>query len=135
MLDTPHYQFYKMEDLRHNAKQARFPDIELNHKIFRFTEKMNWKVLEVGTEQNGVKDLPLLVDEQVLLGVLYLVYSQGHVNGICRIHNECRNNTNLFESSSVKNGVSNLVQFAGSVENNMLILVKLSLASAMLFHL
>ena len=76
MLGTPHNQFWKMEDLGHNAKgQVGFPDTEPDHKVFRVTEKMNWKVLEVGTGQNGVRDLPLLVDEQVFLKVIYSVYS------------------------------------------------------------
>ena len=60
----------------------------------------------------------MLVKEQVLLGVVYSVYSQGHVNSLCRLHNECINNTNLFDSSDIENGVWNLVQFVGLVEND-----------------
>ena len=96
--------------------QAGFLDTEPDHKLFRITIKMNWEVLEVCTRHDGVKDLPLLVYEQVLLGVAYTMYSQGHVNGLCRLHNECRIDTILFDSNDVKNGVWNLVQFASSVE-------------------
>ena len=50
MLGTPHNQFWKMEDLRHNAKgQDGFPDMKPNHKVFRVAEKLNWEVLKIGT--------------------------------------------------------------------------------------
>ena len=120
MINTPHDQFWKMENLRHNVEgQDGFLDTEPNHKVFRVAEKMNWEVLEVGTGHDRVRDLPLLVYEQVLLRVIHTVYSQVHVNGLCRIHNECRNNTNLFDSNDIKNGVWKLVQFVGSVESGL----------------
>ena len=60
-----------MEDLRHNAEgKTGFPDTEPDHKVFKVAKKMNWEVLKVCIEQDGVEDLPLLVDEQVLLGVV-----------------------------------------------------------------
>ena len=76
MLDTPHDQFSKMEDLRDNAKgQVRFPYMEPDHKVLWVAKKMNWKVLEIGIGQNGIGHLPLLVNKQVLLRVIYSVYS------------------------------------------------------------
>ena len=64
MLDAPHDQFWKMEDLRYNVEgQSGFPDTELDHKVFRVAEKLKWEVLEICTGQNGVRDLPLLVYE------------------------------------------------------------------------
>ena len=119
-MGVPHNQFQKMEDLGNNAEgQARFLDTEPNYKVFSVAEKMNWEVLEVCIGQDGVRDLSLLVDEQVLLGVIYSMYSQGHVNGLCRLHNECRIDINLFDSSGVKNRVWKLVQFVGSCESGM----------------
>ena len=118
VLNAPYDQLRKMENLRHNAeRQARFPNMEPNHKVFIVPENVNREVLEVFTEQDGVRELPFLVYEQVLLGVVHTVYIQIHVNWIYRLHNECRNDTNLFDSNDVKNGVYKLVQFAGSVEN------------------
>ena len=76
MLGTPHYRLWKIKELRDNAKgQVGFTKMEPNHKVFWVAEEMNWKVLEVGTRQNGVADFPLLVDEQVLLMIIYTVYS------------------------------------------------------------
>ena len=46
-----------------------------DHKVFWVAEEMNWKVLEVGIRQNGVGDLPLLVNEEVLFRVIYTVHS------------------------------------------------------------
>ena len=76
MIDTPHNQLWEMEYLRDNAKgKARFPSMEMYHKLFWVTEEMNWQVLEVGTGQNGVRYFPMLVNEQVLLKIIYSVYS------------------------------------------------------------
>ena len=106
MLGTPHDQFQKIEDLGHNVEgQVGFPDTEPDHKVFKIAEKMNWEVLEVCTGHDGVRDLPLLVYEQVLLGVVHTVYSQGHINGLYRLHNECIIDTNMFDSNDVDNGI------------------------------
>lgn len=108
-----------MEDLGDNEEgKARFLDTELVHKVFRVAEKVNWEVLEICTRQDGVRDLSLLVYEHVFLRVVYTVYSQIHINGLCRIHNECRIDTNLFDSNDVKNVVWKMVQFVGFVESN-----------------
>ena len=75
------------------------------HKVFKVAEKVNWEVLEVCTRQDGVRDLPLLVYEQVLLRFVYTMYSQSHVNGLSGLHNECRIDTNLFYSNDIEKGV------------------------------
>ena len=97
MFGSPYDQLREMEDLGYNAEgKNRFRDTKPNHKLFRVAKKVDWEVLEVCTGHNWVKDLPLLVYEQVLLGVIYTMYSKSHVNGIHGFHNECTIHTNLL---------------------------------------
>lgn len=49
--------------------------MEPGHKVLWVAEEMNGKLLEIGTGKNGIKNLPVLVDEQVLLRINYSVYS------------------------------------------------------------
>ena len=95
-----------MEELGHNAeRQVGFPDTKLDHKIFTVAENVNWKILEVCIGWDGARDLPLLVYEEVLLRIVYTMYSWSHVNRIYRVHNECKIDTNLFYSNDIENGV------------------------------
>ena len=63
---------------------------------------MDWEVLKVCIGHNWVKDLPLLVNEQVLLGVVNTMHNKSRVNGLHGLHNECGIDTNLFDSNGVE---------------------------------
>ena len=81
MRGTPHYQFWKMKDLRDNAKgRAKFPNMKPDHNELWVAEEMNGKVLEIGTRQNRIRNFPVLVNEQAFLRVINPMDIQSHIN-------------------------------------------------------
>ena len=103
MLGAPYNQLREIGDLGYNVeRQTRFPNMKLDHKFFEIVEKVDWEVLKVCTGHNWVRDLPLLVYEQVFLGVTYTMHRKSHVNRLRGFHNECRIDTNMFDSNGIE---------------------------------